>query len=473
MAISQSEKISPIVFSIAGNTYEITPHLWQKNQQQHQLLLRYFAIPLQENEQTLWLGIDSLNNINACETFAFLYGKIVEPVLLDNQLLKRLLQNLSPQQNKKNILVEEPLINQYAQEHEVEIAQKSDEPVIQLLDQIFENALKQNASDIHIEPQSNCVQIRFRIDGILQCQSPIPLSLSHRIISRLKLLAKLDISETRLPQDGRFHFKTTFSDLLDFRLSTLPTNMGEKAVLRLQQNKPVQLSFSELGMTTMQQKLFQQALSQPQGLILVTGPTGSGKSISLYTALQFLNDEHKHIMTAEDPIEIELKGIIQCQINPQIGLDFSRLLRTFLRQDPDVIMLGEIRDNESATIALRAAQTGHLVLSTLHTNDAPSAISRLLQLGIKQHEIDNSLLLVIAQRLVRKKCQHTEHENCTCHQGYQGRIGVYQFLQPHLIDNQICYQTDYSHLRESAMEKVRSEITDLAEIDRVIGQANE
>lgn len=473
MAISQSEKISPIVFSIAGNTYEITPHLWQKNQQQHQLLLRYFAIPLQENEQTLWLGIDSLNNINACETFAFLYGKIVEPVLLDNQLLKRLLQNLSPQQNKKNILVEEPLINQYAQEHEVEIAQKSDEPVIQLLDQIFENALKQNASDIHIEPQSNCVQIRFRIDGILQCQSPIPLSLSHRIISRLKLLAKLDISETRLPQDGRFHFKTTFSDLLDFRLSTLPTNMGEKAVLRLQQNKPVQLSFSELGMTTMQQKLFQQALSQPQGLILVTGPTGSGKSISLYTALQFLNDEHKHIMTAEDPIEIELKGIIQCQINPQIGLDFSRLLRTFLRQDPDVIMLGEIRDNESATIALRAAQTGHLVLSTLHTNDAHSAISRLLQLGIKQHEIDNSLLLVIAQRLVRKKCQHTEHENCTCHQGYQGRIGIYQFLQPHLIDNQIRYQTDYHHLRESAMEKVRSEITDLAEIDRVIGQANE
>lgn len=473
MTILQSENLSPIVLSIAGNSYEITPHLWQKNQQQHQLLLRYFAIPLQENEQTLWLGIDSLNNINACETFAFLYGKIVEPVLLDNQLLKRLLQNLSPQQNKKNILVEEPLINQYAQEHEVEIAQKSDEPVIQLLDQIFENALKQNASDIHIEPQSNCVQIRFRIDGILQCQSPIPLSFSHRIISRLKLLAKLDISETRLPQDGRFHFKTTFSDLLDFRLSTLPTNMGEKAVLRLQQNKPVQLSFSELGMTTMQQKLFQQALSQPQGLILVTGPTGSGKSISLYTALQFLNDEHKHIMTAEDPIEIELKGIIQCQINPQIGLDFSRLLRTFLRQDPDVIMLGEIRDNESATIALRAAQTGHLVLSTLHTNDAPSAISRLLQLGIKQHEIDNSLLLVIAQRLVRKKCQCTEHENCTCHQGYQGRIGVYQFLQPHLIDNQICYQTDYRHLRESAMEKVRSEITDLAEIDRVIGQANE
>lgn len=471
MIIPQSEDMSPIVMSLDGDTYEITPHLWQRNQQQSQILLRYFAIPLQENEQTLWLGIDSLNNISACETFAFLYGKIVEPVLLNNQLLKQLLQNLSPQQN--NMFVEEQPINQYVTEHRIEVNEKSDEPVIQLLDHIFENALKQNVSDIHIEPQMNCLQIRFRIDGILQCQSPLPLSLSKRILSRLKLLAKLDISETRLPQDGRFHFKTTFSDILDFRLSTLPTNMGEKAVLRLQQNKPVQLSFAELGMTENQQKSFKQALSQPQGLILVTGPTGSGKSISLYTALQWLNDKHKHIMTAEDPIEIELNGIIQCQINPQIGLDFSRLLRTFLRQDPDIIMLGEIRDNESAIMALRAAQTGHLVLSTLHTNDAPSAVSRLLQLGVKQHEIDNSLLLVIAQRLVRKKCPHTENENCTCHQKYQGRIGVYQFLQPHLIDNHICYQTDYAHLRESAMEKVRSEITDLAEVDRVIGQSNE
>ena len=209
----------------------------------------------------------------------------------------------------------------------------------------------------------------------------------------------------------------------------------------------------------------------------MTGPTGSGKSISLYTALQWLNRPEKHIMTAEDLIEIELNGIIQTQINPQIGLDFSRLLRTFLRQDPDIIMLGEIRDEESAAMALRAAQTGHLVLSTLHTNDAPSAISRLRQLGIQSHEIDSSLLLVIAQRLVRKKCQkcgqfsagfiRTEH--CDCHQGYKGRIGIYQFLQPQVEQGIFCYQTDFATLNAAAEEKIQSHITDFTEVQRVLG----
>lgn len=456
------------VQGLNGERFEIEPHLWQQNRQQQQLLLRYLALPLQENEQTLWLGLDSLTNLSACETFSFLSGKIVEPVLLATQELKTLLQELVPQ----NKAEENPLF--YTQTTEKPVEQKSDEPVIQLLDGIFENALLRQASDIHLEPQTDCLQVRFRIDGVLQRQSPISLSLANRLISRLKLLAKLDISETRLPQDGRFHFKTTFSDVLDFRLSTLPTHWGEKAVLRLQQNKPVQLAFSELGMNAQQQNIFRRALSQPQGLILVTGPTGSGKSISLYTALQWLNTPEKHIMTAEDPIEIELAGIIQTQINPSIGLDFSRLLRTFLRQDPDIIMLGEIRDEESAAMALRAAQTGHLVLSTLHTNDAPSAISRLLQLGIQQHEIDSSLLLVIAQRLVRKKCPKcggnsvtsAQPQDCDCHQGYKGRIGVYQFLQP--FANQP-YQTDFTTLYAAAEEKIQRNITDLSEIERVLG----
>ena len=277
-----------------------------------------------------------------------------------------------------------------------------------------------------------------------------------------------------------WQFKTTFADQLDFRLSTLPTHFGEKAVLRVQQNRPVQLEFNQLGMSESQQQAFQQALNQPQGLILVTGPTGSGKSISLYTALSYLNQPSKNIMTAEDPIEIELEGVIQSQINPKIGLDFARLLRTFLRQDPDIIMLGEIRDEESATMALRAAQTGHLVLSTLHTNDAPSAISRLLQLGIKQHEIDSSLLLVIAQRLVRKRCPHcqasspneqkstpfsksfSEKSSCSCHQGYAGRIGVYQFLNA-------AGQLDFPTLRDSAQQKVAQGLTDEREVNRVLG----
>ncbi|TCP95740.1 protein transport protein HofB [Cricetibacter osteomyelitidis] len=464
---------SLIITAISGEIFEIAPHLWQKNQQQQTILLRYLALPLKSNDSTLWLAVDSLSNLAACETFAFLTGKIVEPILVESHQLKQALQQLSPQISQ----VQEPNQLLYLAETTIDEStynEQSDEPVICLLNSIFENALKHKASDIHLEPQTSAMQIRFRIDGVLQPQTPIALSLASRIISRLKLLAKLDISETRLPQDGRFHFKTAFSDMLDFRLSTLPTHLGEKAVLRLQQNKPISLQFSELGMTEQQQTQFRQALSQPQGLILVTGPTGSGKSISLYTALQWLNGTDKHIMTAEDPIEIELDGIIQTQINPQIGLDFSRLLRTFLRQDPDVIMLGEIRDEESAAMALRAAQTGHLVLSTLHTNDAKSAVSRLRQLGIRQHEIDSCLLLVIAQRLVRKKCQkcgkNIENiDSCTCHQGYAGRIGVYQFLMPVNRDNRIEYQTDFADLRESALHKINEDITDLAEIDRVLG----
>ncbi|WP_308567032.1 GspE/PulE family protein [uncultured Haemophilus sp.] len=454
----------PRVKAQNGEIFTISPDLWERNQQQQSLLLRYFALPLKEENNRLWLGVDSLSNLSACETIAFITGKLVEPVLLESTQLKELLQQLTPNQ----LQVEEQ-VKYYQHQEQSHLEQQDDEPVIRLLNQIFESALQNNASDIHLETLSDHFQVRFRIDGVLQVQPPLSKNLANRIISRLKLLAKLDISETRLPQDGRFQFKTTFSDILDFRLSTLPTHWGEKVVLRVQQNTPVELSFSELGMTENQQKEFQRALSQPQGLILVTGPTGSGKSISLYTALQWLNTSDKHIMTAEDPIEIELDGIIQSQINPQIGLDFSRLLRAFLRQDPDIIMLGEIRDEESAMIALRAAQTGHLVLSTLHTNDAISAISRLQQLGIQQHEIENSLLLVIAQRLVRKicpRCGGNLINSCDCHQGYRGRIGVYQFL--HWQQNG--YQTDFKNLRESGLEKVSQGITDKKEIERVLGK---
>ena len=460
----------PRLTSQRGEVFSISETLWESNKTQQELLLRYFALPVQENDTTLWLAIDSLSNLSACEIFAFLTGKLIEPVPVDTSQLKHLLQRLTPQQFKPEEQIP------FSPHDETEAAQHTDqnkdEPVIRLLDNIFESALKQKASDIHLEPQEQELQIRFRIDGVLHSQSPVPQTMANRLISRLKLLAKLDISETRLPQDGRFQFKTTFSDILDFRLSTLPTHFGEKAVLRVQQNKPVQLSFAELGMTLEQQTQFQQALSQPQGLILVTGPTGSGKSISLYTALQWLNRPEKNIMTAEDPIEIELKGIIQSQINPQIGLDFSRLLRTFLRQDPDIIMLGEIRDEESAAMALRAAQTGHLVLSTLHTNDAASAVSRLQQLGIRLHEIESSLLLVIAQRLVRKcclKCGQNSTSLCDCHQGYAGRTGIYQFL----FREKGQYQTDFDNLYQSALEKVQQGITDMTEIERVLGHAKE
>lgn len=406
---------------------EISAEQWQKNCNEKQILLRYLAVPLQETAEQLWLGIDDMQNLNACEIFAFIYHKQIEPVLISSEELKFLLNALSPEQSspQSEIYEENPL---YPFSENTEQPDRND-PIIQILENLFKFCLQQNASDIHLEPQKERLLIRLRIDGVLHIYKSLPSSLSSRLISRVKLLAKLDISETRLPQDGQFHFKTLLAETLDFRVSTLPTHFGEKVVLRLQKNKPTHFDFLDLGFNPTQKANLLNALSQPQGLILVTGPTGSGKSITLYSALSHLNSSEKHILTAEDPIEIEIEGIIQTQVNRGINLDFSQLLRTFLRQDPDIIMLGEIRDEESAEMALRAAQTGHLVLSTLHTNDAPSAVERLLQLGIKEYELKNSLLLVIAQRLLRRVCVKCGGAGCEhCYQGYKGRIGVYQLL---------------------------------------------
>lgn len=448
--------------------FSLSEQLWQKNCLDKDILLRYFAVPIQESKETLWIGIDDDKNISACEIFAFLAHKKIEPVLISSEELKYLLNALSPQYQEIAESIE-------VYQHKVNEEDKIDrnDQMIQLLDQVFLFCLEKNASDIHIEPQKTQCLIRLRIDGVLHIYKKLSLNLAERLISRIKLLAKLDISETRLPQDGQFQFKTPLADRLDFRVSTLPCHYGEKIVLRLQKNKPVNLDFLTLGFTEKQKEKFIKALSQPQGLILVTGPTGSGKSITLYSALNYLNHSERNILTAEDPIEIELDGIIQSQVNRAISLDFSQLLRTFLRQDPDIIMLGEIRDEESAEMALRAAQTGHLVLSTLHTNDAPSAIERLLQLGIKEFELKNSLLLVIAQRLVRKLCRHCSGNGCEhCYQGYQGRIGVYQLFSKcgECFDKHTA-ELDYPNLLLSAKAKLSDGITNELEIKRVFGYA--
>lgn len=449
--------------------FEISDKQWQKNCDEKQILLRYLAVPLKETENQLWLAIDDMQNLNACEIFAFMRHKQIEPVLISSDELKFLLNALSPEQKTlHNEIYEENGVYQPSNSRERE---ESNDPIIRILDNLFKFCLQENASDIHLEPQKSKLLIRLRIDGVLHIYKTLPNSLSNRIISRIKLLAKLDISETRLPQDGQFHFKTMLSETLDFRVSTLPTYFGEKIVLRLQKNKPVNFDFLDLGFTLSQKEKLINALQQPQGLILVTGPTGSGKSITLYSALGYLNDSEKHILTAEDPIEIEIEGIIQTQVNRGINLDFSRLLRTFLRQDPDIIMLGEIRDEESAEIALRAAQTGHLVLSTLHTNDAPSAVERLLQLGIKEYELQNSLLLVIAQRLLRRLCTKCGGVGCKhCYQGYKGRVGVYQLFSKtakNFEKTTACL--DFKTLTESAKEKLKEGKINQAEILRVLG----
>lgn len=453
----------------SSTQFEISERQWQKNCDEKQLLRRYLAMPLQENEQKIWLALDDENNLNACEIFTFLTHKQVEPVLVESEELKFLLNQLSPE-NEVPIDFDE-FQNLHIDEQTFSDGLDFNDPIIRTLDNLFKFCLQKNASDIHIEPHKQHLMIRLRIDGVLQLYKTLPNHFSSRLLSRLKLLAKLDISENRLPQDGQFSFTTELNEILDFRVSTLPVQYGEKMVLRLQKNKPTHLDFLSLGFTQAQQEKLLNALKQPQGMILVTGPTGSGKSITLYSALNYLNQSDKHILTAEDPIEIEIEGLIQTQVNHAIQLDFSRLLRTFLRQDPDIIMLGEIRDEESAEIALRAAQTGHLVLSTLHTNDAPSAIERLNQLGIKDYEIKNSLLLVIAQRLVRLICPKCKGEGCQeCYQGYKGRIGVFQLFSR--VAEQFEKSTaclDYPTLQESAKHKLAENLTDLHEIERVFG----
>ncbi|OBX06554.1 protein transporter HofB [Gallibacterium salpingitidis] len=452
------------------HTFTISEQQWEKNQAQYELLLRYLAVPLLEDEQQLWLAVESLDNLAACEAFAFLNGKPVEPVIIGQYALKQLLQSMREVTDLSYL--HEATFQHYStpteQPTEEITAADPNEPLIQLFNQLLEQGLQSKASDIHLEPLHKSFQIRFRIDGVLQKQETLMPQIGQRLNARLKLLARLDINELRLPQDGRFRYQTTFGETLDIRLSSLPTQYGEKIVLRLQHNTPVFTDFTKLGMTAQQAAQFNHALAQPQGLILVTGPTGSGKSLTLYSGLHHLNQESRHIVTAEDPIELQLDGIIQTQVNHTIGLNFATLLRSFLRQDPDIIMVGEIRDQETAEIALRAAQTGHLVLSTLHTNTALGAISRLQQLGISQHELENSLLLVIAQRLVRKRCQRclTPSSDCACIDGYQGRTGIFQLL--HYQQQQ--FTTDYPTLFAAAQTKLQQQITTTAELERVLGK---
>lgn len=298
--------------------------------------------------------------------------------------------------------------------------------VINYLNALLGLATKQHISDIHLEPQADGWRIRCRLDGLLYLHSTLPPAAGLSLLSRLKVLANCDIAEKRCPQDGSFH---EASCQRDFRLSTCPTLYGEKAVLRCLDSCQQPLSLADLGLSGSQLTLLQDTLNKPHGLILVTGPTGSGKTITLYSALHYLQKVTVNIATVEDPIEIALSGINQINIQPKAGLSFAHALRALLRQDPDILMIGEMRDLETIDIALHAAQTGHLVLSTLHTNSACEAIIRLLQMGVAPYQISSSIRLILAQRLLRKLCVHCRGASCAlCQQGYAGRTGIYELL---------------------------------------------
>jgi len=386
-------------------------------------------------------------------------------------------------------------------------ADEGDHSLIQYLNDIFHDAIQRRASDIHFEPYEQQYRIRFREDGLLQEVAQLPTHYKQRIVARLKILAQLDIAEHRLPQDGRFHFSVSPTHTVDMRLSTCPTLHGEKIVVRLLDPNAFQLHLSHLGMNNLQQQRFADAIEQPQGLILVTGPTGSGKTVTLYAALAALNESHRNISSIEDPVEIAFSGINQVTVNRKIGLTFPVVLRAFLRQDPDVLMIGEIRDHETAEMCIQAAHTGHLVFATLHSNNAPQALTRMMNLRIPLYNLASSLSLVVAQRLARRLCDsckqsHTlsalqrslfateqltpattvfRANDCSqCRQGYRGRIGLYEIL---VIDDtlrtailagggttalqNIARQQGMTSVRHAGLQAVNAGVTSLDEIHRV------
>jgi len=380
---------------------------------------RYHLIPVAKTGNSLTIAMSDPLNIVAVDDVRMLTGYEIETVVsLDSEVKKAIERYYSGKDvemdDYEDILrdAEADLVTVSEDKDEIDISHLKEEveqaPVIRLVNLTLVNAIKQGASDIHIEPFEKVVRVRYRIDGILRNAQPPPKSLQAAVVSRIKILSELDIAERRMPQDGRFRIKFAGREI-DFRVSTLPTYFGEKVVLRILDKGSLNLDLDKLEFEGQPLEDFRDCLSRPNGIILVTGPTGSGKTTTLYSALHMLNTSDVNIVTVEDPVEYELHGINQVQAKPEVGLTFATGLRSILRQDPDIVMVGEIRDEETADIAIKAALTGHLVLSTLHTNDAPGAITRLVDMGMEPFLISSSLLVAAAQRLVRRVCPDCRH----------------------------------------------------------------
>ena len=480
-------------------------------------IAKHFAVPLFIRGSRLYVAIGDPTNNNALEEFQFNAGMRTEAILVAEDQLQSFITHLFESDSSALALDdfdEEELspidvdsgTPTAPPEHE---GDTDDQPIVIYINKLLMDAIRKGASDLHFEPYEKNYRVRFRIDGILHEMGSPPAYLAGRLAARLKVMSKMDIAEKRIPQDGRIKLKLSAKKSIDFRVSSLPTLFGEKIVLRILDSSIAMMGIESLGYEPEQQKLFQDTLQQPQGMILVTGPTGSGKTVSLYTGLNILNTPERNISTAEDPVEINLSGVNQVHINNKAGLDFSSALRAFLRQDPDVVMVGEIRDLETAEIAIKAAQTGHLVLSTLHTNSAAETITRLINMGVPGYNIASSVSLIIAQRLARRLCEHCKKpeslpaeeliklgfssaqiadspqfyqpQGCDkCSGGYKGRVGIYEVMPltetigrvimeggNSLQIADIATQEGVNNLRKSGLLKAISGVTSLAEINRV------
>lgn len=480
------------------------------------LVRKHNALPLFLRGKVLFIAMSDPTNHDALEELQFNTGYSTELVLADENVLRDCIEKVLEEDSEALDISDidtDELSGIDVQEERQEDdspagTEKDDAPIVVYINKILLDAIKKGASDLHFEPYEKAYRIRFRIDGILTEVARPPVSLSSRMAARLKVMSKLDIAERRVPQDGRIKLALSKKKSIDFRVSTLPTMWGEKIVMRILDSSSAMLGIDMLGYEPEQKKIYTEALDQPQGMILVTGPTGSGKTVSLYTGLNILNTAERNISTAEDPVEINLEGINQVQINTKAGLTFPSALRSFLRQDPDIVMVGEIRDLETAEIAIKAAQTGHLVLSTLHTNSAAETLTRLLNMGVPQYNVASSVSIIIAQRLARRLCmQCKEPEDIPeqellnqgftyeqlpnvklfkpvgcdlCTAGYKGRVGIYEVIKISAEISSIimeggnsldiaaqCQKEGYNNLRQSGLVKAMNGMTSLEEINRV------
>jgi len=479
----------------------------EKLAQQHQVL------PLFKRGNTLFIGLSDPVNHQAFSDLQFSTGLNIEPVLVEDDKLRIAIDKFYESSASQLGDLSDEALEGLDTVSSIKVTSTDDEaaddaPVVRFVNKLLLDAIKGGSSDLHFEPYEKNYRVRFRTDGVLHEVSRPPVQLAPRISARLKVMAELDISERRKPQDGRIKLKVSNKKSIDFRVNTCPTLWGEKVVMRILDSSSAQMGIDALGYEDEQKALYLAALKQPQGMILVTGPTGSGKTVSLYTGLNILNTPDVNISTAEDPVEINLEGINQVNVNPKQGMDFAQALRAFLRQDPDIIMVGEIRDLETAEIAIKAAQTGHMVMSTLHTNSAAETLTRLRNMGVAAFNIATSVNLIIAQRLARRLCPHCKktvdlpHETLrhegfpddkighfklyapvgceNCNGGYKGRVGIYEVvkntpeLQRIIMDegNAIdiakqMRQDGFNDLRTSGLRKAMQGLTSLEEINRV------
>jgi type IV pilus assembly protein PilB len=483
------------------------------------LLAKHRVLPLFKRGKRLFLAVADPTNVHSIDEIKFQTGLGIEAVVVEDDKLQRAVDKAIEQVDaqvpdlggEEGVDLEALEVTGGDEENNDKVTRDDveDAPIVRFVNKLMLDAIRRGASDLHFEPYEKIYRVRYRVDGVLKEVAQPPVALATKLSARLKVMARLDIAERRVPQDGRIKMRLSKNRAIDFRVSTCPTLFGEKVVMRILDPSSAMLGIDALGYESFQRELYQKYLAKPQGMILVTGPTGSGKTVSLYTGLNILNREDTNISTAEDPAEINLPGVNQVNVNAKVGLTFAAAMRAFLRQDPDVIMVGEIRDLETAEIAIKAAQTGHLVLSTLHTNDAPQTLTRLVDMGVKPYAIATSVSLIIAQRLARRLCTQCKQpmevpkeallkegfseaeaaagmklfapKGCgNCTDGYKGRLGIYQVLpiteaigrlilaggSAVDIGDQAAKEGVWD-LRRSGLEKVKAGLTSLEEVNSV------